>query len=207
MGEVVESQTGQQKTRPFLLQYFKEAFDNLDMKIWKEKWMWCSKANDWTGKRLWQPLDLQFWHVVTYEVMSTCPAGIDGLEDTSEAEAAGAGANNAVGRDEWKWRDASEWDCCQGYKADCDIRAASGDAPARLRSWIRMILSDVDADDPKITIPRLQSWLHMIHVRRYSRLHYQVKKWMTWAGPGHDPSLHLNCTFQALQSLSTIHLL
>ena len=138
------------------------------------------------------------------------------------------GANNAVGRDEWKWRDASEWDCCQGYKADCDIRAASGDAPARHRSWIRMIPtevdaddpkitrirswiwmipSDVDADDPKITIPRLQSWLHMIHVRRYSRLHHRVKKWMTWAGPEHDPSLHLNCTFQALQSLSTIHLL
>ena len=76
----------------------------------------------------------------------------------------------------------------------------------RFRSWIRMIPPYVDdADDPKIT--RLQSWLHMIHVRRYSRLHHRVKKWMTWAGPGHDPSLHLNCTFQALQSLSTIHLL
>ena len=32
-------------------------------------------------------MDLQFWHVVTYEVMSTCPAGIDGRKDTSEAEA------------------------------------------------------------------------------------------------------------------------
>ena len=63
--------------------------------------------------------------------------------------------------DEWKWRDASEWDCCQGYKADCDIRAASGDASARLRSWVWMIPAEVDAEDPKITVPRLRSWVHI----------------------------------------------
>lgn len=116
-----------------------------------------------------------------------------------ERSRSGVGANNAcVRRDEWKWRDASEWDCCQGYKADCDIRAASGDAQARLRSWIWMIPSEVDADDPKITILRLRSWLHMTHVRIWSRFHHLVKNWMTWAGSGHDQSLNLNCTFQDL---------
>ena len=28
-----------------------------------------SREVDWTGERLWLLLDLQFWHVVTYEVV------------------------------------------------------------------------------------------------------------------------------------------
>ena len=42
-----------------------------------------SREVDWTGERLWLLLDLQFWHVVTYEVV---PGPRGELTDRIEAD-------------------------------------------------------------------------------------------------------------------------
>ena len=87
-----------------------------------------SREVDWTGERLWLLLDLQFWHVVTYEVVP------GELTDRIEADISGGTDWNMGGRY------VNGPNPCQGHKAGCDIREASGDAPQTSAGMRRLTL-------------------------------------------------------------------